>query len=78
MIDDDDKLAESFNPRPPLLAGETPSTALSLPMRVSFNPRPPLLAGETPLPARASQRWRKFQSTPAITGGRDLPRSVPW
>ena len=40
-----------------------------------FNPRPPLLAGETwantrPAPAR------KFQSTPAITGGRDVNTKV--
>ena len=36
-----------FNPRPPLLAGETGSVSEVLVPNVGFNPRPPLLAGET-------------------------------
>ena len=34
-----------------------------------FNPRPPLLAGDASIPAHAVP-LKKFQSTPAITGGR--------
>ena len=36
-----------FNPRPPLLAGESPFSALARRPSRSFNPRPPLLAGES-------------------------------
>ena len=62
----------SFNPRPPLLAGETsPPPTCRRQMR-RFNPRPPLLAGETAL-VRSIDATAAFQSTPAITGGRDLP-----
>ena len=107
---------QSFNPRPPLLAGEWPTTPAdratmvfqSTPaiaggrMRLcracrgpcgSFNPRPPLLAGEwrqgvagrgrREVSIHARHCWRanealarlvscsqKFQSTPAIAGGR--------
>ena len=59
-----------FNPRPPLLAGETTGAGVETTALDSFNPRPPLLAGET---ARrgACSITELFQSTPAITGGRD-------
>ena len=43
----------------------------------SFNPRPPLLAGETGTNGRAIMIWM-FQSTPAITGGRDRVRLIGW
>ena len=107
-----------FNPRPPLLAGETLCQSRQNHQSPCFNPRPPLLAGETdagragniadhvsiharhywrarPVHAvflyrahlvsiHARHYWRArpnvfcrcctsflFQSTPAITGGRD-------
>ena len=40
-------------------------------MRYGFNPRPPLLAGETKVAAALTDEF-VFQSTPAITGGRDM------
>ena len=63
------KATTGFNPRPPLLAGESTLDARNLMSLESFNPRPPLLAGEStstwrPMPLR------QFQSTPAIAGGR--------
>ena len=36
-----------FNPRPPLLAGESPILRAVPVVQVCFNPRPPLLAGES-------------------------------
>ena len=60
---------QSFNPRPPLLAGEScrPSPG---PVRWGcFNPRPPLLAGESQR-LRPYSQVRRFQSAPAIAGGR--------
>ena len=36
-----------FNPRPPLLAGESPESPKTEGKPVCFNPRPPLLAGES-------------------------------
>ena len=36
----------SFNPRPPLLAGDACATVIDSPSILSFNPRPPLLAGD--------------------------------
>ena len=84
-----------FNPRPPLLAGETAAIATRYLYLLGFNPRPPLLAGETHgtptiqfktriVSIHARHYWRArlrsyrhacrlswFQSTPAITGGRD-------
>ncbi len=36
-----------FNPRPPLLAGESPCPLSRSPRAPGFNPRPPLLAGES-------------------------------
>ena len=38
-----------FNPRPPLLAGESSRHRATPHAFASFNPRPPLLAGESPL-----------------------------
>ena len=38
-----------FNPRPPLLAGESVSPPTNDPAEQGFNPRPPLLAGESPM-----------------------------
>ena len=38
---------DSFNPRPPLLAGESVSHISCAQCSASFNPRPPLLAGES-------------------------------
>ena len=47
-----------FNPRPPLLAGETPACRPRWAERSSFNPRPPLLAGET--------AWVRFSTLPSL------------
>ena len=64
-------VAHCFNPRPPLLAGETGAGAgerltliVSIHARHYWRARPSVsAAAPTPL---------KFQSTPAITGGRDI------
>ena len=40
-------LTTGFNPRPPLLAGESNSIHLRMLKQRCFNPRPPLLAGES-------------------------------
>ena len=45
-----------FNPRPPLLAGESGAAQCSQIGQVCFNPRPPLLAGESQASNRRSQR----------------------
>ena len=58
-----------FNPRPPLLAGESLMLRDEEAWRGGFNPRPPLLAGESPFRFIAVKA-RAFQSTPAIAGGR--------
>ncbi len=86
------KLCFSFNPRPPLLAGEpcfahpahqrrrvsiharhcwraNPFSLGLGKLKACFNPRPPLLAGEPTLPPPPTPP-RRFQSTPAIAGGR--------
>ena len=60
-----------FNPRPPLLTGETCETLACAGCYRGFNPRPPLLTGETWRPAPPAPRCR-FQPTPAIADGRDL------
>ena len=59
-----------FNPRPPLLAGEWWAGGwLARVGTRGFNPRPPLLAGEWRKRAKRTG-GRRFQSTPAIAGGR--------
>ena len=57
-----------FNPRPPLLAGESAGYTVTG-VTLSFNPRPPLLAGEC-LYAAIHGLSMAFQSAPAIAGGR--------
>ena len=42
-----DGACRSFNPHPPLLAGETGARSAACPRSRCFNPHPPLLAGET-------------------------------
>ena len=82
-----------FNPRPPLLAGDAWRGRVATAAPACFNPRPPLLAGDARHAAidlrlelvsiRARHCWRamrqdrahhrraeKFQSAPAIAGGR--------
>ena len=68
--------ASSFNPRPPLLAGEpVPSRRIHVPPR-RFNPRPPLLVGEPWATGIEPLDRILFQSTPAITGGRAHPARI--
>ena len=65
-----------FNPRPPLLAGEPLNSRPCRAVRQCFNPRPPLLAGEPWAPFSTPPSAAKFQSTPAITGGRASSRQA--
>ena len=65
-----DHAAGRFNPRPPLLAGESRGLTSCRPRWPCFNPRPPLLAGESHWQRRAGWVTDGFQSTPAIAGGR--------
>ena len=58
----------SFNPRPPLLAGESPSTRPTS-SRVCFNPRPPLLAGESAPAPLALQATSCFNPRPPLLAG---------
>ena len=90
---------QRFNPRPPLLAGESSIGTLAQLNVVGFNPRPPLLAGESVqrvalsgpqnVSIRARHCWRanpgpdgsvstkqRFQSAPAIAGGRIVVEQV--
>ncbi len=60
----------SFNPRPPLLAGDAASRAPAAPAACCFNPRPPLLAGDAGPSVGVQRRPGAFQSAPAIAGGR--------
>jgi len=60
-----------FNPRPPLLAGDSGATMPQPPVWWCFNPRPPLLAGDCRRLVAAGS-GPLFQSTPAIAGGRLL------
>ncbi len=59
----------SFNPRPPLLAGDAQHPGQHRPRHPGFNPRPPLLAGDAAHGAGSALPSR-FQSAPAIAGGR--------
>ena len=68
--------APGFNPRPPLLAGETPArssrpTSLSL-----FQSTPAITGGRDGVPFFVRPGAGSFQSTPAITGGRDPGRGA--
>ena len=58
-----------FNPRPPLLAGESWLGVGLAGIRKRFNPRPPLLAGESVAHGQHAH-YVPFQSAPAIAGGR--------
>ena len=59
----------SFNPRPPILAGDAQSTSLPVaPYSVSIHARQYWRAMLGPIKPRS--RKKKFQSTPANTGGR--------
>ncbi|GEM_PF-1674702 len=60
----------SFNPRPPLLAGDSGAESILFVCSDGFNPRPPLLAGDSCKTPTTSRYWMPFQSTPTITGGR--------
>ena len=64
---------QSFNPRPPLLAGESLLRVGLVLLPPRFNPRPPLLAGESPMGEKLTESITVFQSTPAIAGGRIRP-----
>ena len=66
-----------FNPRPPLLVGESESTPQRSPGIDGFNPRPPLLVGESRKSRRARKHTTTFQSAPTIAGGRIHAISAP-
>ena len=62
-----------FNPRPPLLAGDTSSRAAMFLGLMRFNPRPPLLAGDTARPVRRGGRLLGFNPRPPLLAGDTLP-----
>ena len=65
--------ANSFNPRPPSLAGVPTARPRGRAGRCCFNPRPPSLAG-VPRADAVGARRLLFQSAPAIAGGRSVAR----
>ena len=58
-----------FNPRPPLLAGESPSGGRRTGSRPSFNPRPPLLAGESLTTKPNAKPTSRFNPRPPLLAG---------
>ena len=62
-------LCNRFNPRPPLLAGESAQTFYPTTARQSFNPRPPLLAGESRHCLRGVLRSSGFNPRPPLLAG---------
>ena len=68
----------SFNPRPPLLAGDARPRRPLWPVGCCFNPRPPLLAGDAARSPSGLKVTLGFQSTPAIAGGRCSRSLMPW
>ena len=58
-----------FNPRPPLLAGESTATTVTQSGPRCFNPRPPLLAGESCGSPRRTGGWRRFNPRPPLLAG---------
>ena len=60
-----------FNPRPPLLAGETPPRPFFRNMIAKFQSTPAITGGRDFSTMAFGPPVIQFQSTPAITGGRD-------
>ena len=60
----------SFNPRPPITAGESAGICPVGPVVPCFNPRPPITAGESGGFCGVSPGLGRFQSAPANYGGR--------
>ena len=60
----------SFNPRPPLLAGESRRLHAAHPANVRFQSTPAIAGGRIPGRKPAGDGFCRFQSTPAIAGGR--------
>ena len=66
---------ESFNPRPPLLAGDAAHLARGPVRLASFNPRPPLLAGDAATRSTRRAPWSCFNPRPPLLAG-DAPIRV--
>ena len=62
-----------FNPRPPLLAGESFDLRRHWRKLVGFNPRPPLLAGESFAASRALTAMWSFNPRPPLLAGESPP-----
>ncbi len=60
-----------FNPRPPVMADETPRSAAVQQPPASFNPRPPVMADET-ISSQPNRLRETFQSASASNGGRNF------
>ena len=61
--------AQCFNPRPPLLAGESRGRPRRSPGALCFNPRPPLLAGESCSSSSVSTLPMGFNPRPPLLAG---------
>ena len=66
----------SFNPRPPLLAGESRISRESEMASACFNPRPPLLAGESPVPSAPAPATFCFNPRPPLLAGESFILNV--
>ena len=58
-----------FNPRPPLLAGDTMGVVALMAVQKCFNPRPPLLAGDTRRRAHRIRAGTGFNPRPPLLAG---------
>ena len=82
-----DRRTLTFNPRPPLLAGDACFLAALGSFRWRFNPRPPLLAGDASVIAnaqlagvvsiRARHCWRAMPATASGASAPILFQSAP-
>ena len=63
------RATDCFNPRPPLLAGESPAPAQRRQHPHRFNPRPPLLAGESLITALLTFFCLSFNPRPPLLAG---------
>ena len=70
--------ARRFNPRPPLLAGESKTSVLRLDSVACFNPRPPLLAGESNAPWVQRQGQPSFNPRPPLLAGESRRTRLRW
>ena len=66
----------SFNPRPPLLAGESKCSMPLRPRARRFNPRPPLLAGESARTYWQQRQRQSFNPRPPLLAGESVKQRL--